>query len=141
MKIPIPTIVLIVLGILLIVGPWTFAPVCEVNGMYAQLASGKTIPMPCGWTARAEIGIGALTILAGLLFAFSKSAETKRIIGLFGIGLGIFAILFPLYITKMCGLAEHPCNLVTKPVLVLLGVAVLAVSCWVIYGAQKEMEP
>lgn len=141
MKIPIPAIILIVIGILLIVGPWTFAPVCEVNGMYAQLASGKTIPMPCGWTARAEIGIGALTALAGLMLVFSKSAETKRIIGLFGIALGVFAILFPLYITKMCGMAEHACNLVTKPVLVLLGVAAIAVSCWIIYEAQKEMAP
>jgi hypothetical protein len=141
MKVPIPAIVLIVIGILIIVGPWTFAPVCEVSGSYAKLASGMTIPMPCGWTARAEIGIGALTVLAGLLLTFAKSAETKRMVGIFGVGLGLFAILFPLYITKMCGMAEHPCNLVTKPVLVILGVAVIAVSCWVIYGAQKEMSP
>ena len=141
MKIPIPAIVLIVVGILLVIGPWTFAPVCEVNGMYAQLTSGKTLPMPCGWTARAEIGVGALTILAGLLLTFSQSPETKRIVGLFGIGLGVLAILFPLYITKMCGMAEHPCNLVTKPVLLILGVAIAVVSCWVIYAAQKEMTP
>jgi uncharacterized membrane protein YczE len=141
MKISIPAIILIVLGILLVVSPWTIAPVCEVNGMYAQLASGKTLPMPCGWTARAEIGVGALAIFAGLLLAFSQSAETKRMIGLFGIALGVLAILFPLYITKMCALPDHPCNLLTKPVLVILGVAVLAVSCWVIYGAQKDMAP
>ena len=89
MKISLPAIILIIVGFLLVVGPWTFAPVCEVNGMYAQLASGKTLPMPCGWTARAEVGIGALTILAGALLVFSKSAETKRIIGLFGLGLGV----------------------------------------------------
>ncbi len=141
MKISIPAIILIILGILLLVGPWTFAPVCEVNGMYAKLASGVNFPMPCGWTARAEIGVGALTILAGLLLAFSKSAETRRVIGFFGIGLGILALLFPLYITKMCAMAEHPCNLVTKPVLVILGVVVLAVSLWIIYDAQKEMTP
>ncbi len=141
MKISLPAIILIIVGFLLVVGPWTFAPVCEVNGMYAQLASGKTLPMPCGWTARAEVGIGALTILAGALLVFSKSAETKRIIGLFGLGLGVLAILFPLYITGMCGMASHPCNLVTKPVLVILGVVAIAVSCWIIYDAQKEMAP
>jgi uncharacterized membrane protein YczE len=141
MKISIPAIILIVLGILLVVSPWTIAPVCEVNGMYAQLASGKTLPMPCGWTARAEIGVGALALFAGLLLAFSQSAETKRMIGLFGIAFGVLAILFPLYITKMCALPDHPCNLLTKPVLVILGVAVIAVSCWVIYGAQKDMAP
>ena len=139
MKISIPAIILIVLGILLVVSPWTIAPVCEVNGMFAQLANGKTLPMPCGWTARAEIGTGALTILAGLLLMFSQSAETKRIIGLFGVALGVLTILFPLYITKMCALADHPCNLLTKPVLVILGIATIAVSCWIIYDAQKNM--
>jgi uncharacterized membrane protein YczE len=139
MKISIPAIILIVLGILLVVSPWTIAPVCEVNGMYAQLANGKTLPMPCGWTARAEVGMGVLTILAGLLLTFSQSAETKRMIGLFSIALGVLTILFPLYITKMCALADHPCNLLTKPVLVILGIATIAVSCWVIYDAQKNM--
>jgi uncharacterized membrane protein YczE len=139
MKISIPAIILVVLGILLVVSPWTIAPVCEVNGMYAQLANGKTLPMPCGWTGRAEIGVGALTLFAGVLLAFAQSAETKRMIGLFGVALGVIAILFPLYITKMCALPDHPCNLLTKPVLVILGIAVLAVSCWVIYDAQKNM--
>ena len=139
MKISIPAIILIVLGILLVVSPWTIAPVCEVDGMYAKLANGKTLPMPCGWTARAEIGVGALTLLAGALLAFAQSAETKRMIGLFGVALGVIAILFPLYITGMCALQDHPCNLLTKPVLVILGIAVLAVSCWVIYDAQKNM--
>jgi hypothetical protein len=139
MKISMPALVLIILGILIVVSPWTFAPICEVNGMYAQLASGKTLPMPCGWTARAEIGMGVLAILAGILLNFSQSAETKRGIGLIGVALGILTILFPLYITKMCALADHPCNLLTKPVLVLLGVAVIVVSCYVIYTAHKEM--
>jgi hypothetical protein len=62
-------------------------------------------------------------------------------IGIFGIALGVLTILFPLYITKMCALADHPCNLVTKPVLVIIGVVVIAVSCWVIYDAQKEIAP
>ncbi len=141
MKISIPAIILIILGILIAVSPWTLAPVCEVNGSYAQLASGKTLPMPCGWTARAEIGIGVLAILAGLLLNFSQAAETKRVIGLFGAALGVLTILFPFYITKMCAMADHPCNLLTKPVLALLGVAVIVVSCWIIYTAQKEMAP
>jgi hypothetical protein len=141
MKISIPALVLIILGILIVVSPWTFAPICEVNGMYAQLASGKTLPMPCGWTARAEIGMGILAILAGVLLNFSQSAETKRVIGLIGVALGILTIMFPLYITKMCAMADHPCNLLTKPVLVLLGVAVIVVSCYIIYTSQKEMPP
>jgi uncharacterized membrane protein YczE len=139
MKISIPAIVLLILGFLILVGPWTFAPVCEVNGMYVKTASGTNLPMPCGWTARAELGVGALTFLAGIFLAISTGAETKRIIGLFGIALGVLTLLFPLYITKMCALAEHPCNLLTKPVLVILGVLVIVVSLWIVYDAQKEM--
>jgi uncharacterized membrane protein YczE len=139
MKISMPALVLVILGILIVISPWTIAPVCDNEGMYAKLANGKNLPMPCGWTARAEIGIGALTILAGAMLAFSQSAETKRMIGLFGTALGILTILFPFYISGMCALADHPCNLLTKPVLALLGVAVIVASCWVIYSAQKEM--
>ena len=138
MKIYWPAIVLIILGVLLAVAPWTFAPVCEVGGMYAQLASGKTLPMPCGWTARAEIGLGVLLVVAGILLAIAKSNETKRIIGIIGAVIGVLAILFPTYITKMCVVAEHPCNLVTKPVLVLLGLAALIVSAYVAYSARAD---
>jgi len=141
MKLSIPAIILVIVGILLLVGPWTFAPVCEVGGMYVKTATGMNLPMPCGWTARAELGVGALTILAGVMLAVSKSNETKRMIGIIGIALGILTILFPLYITKTCALADHPCNLLTKPFLVLLGIVAIAVSCWVIYDAQKEEIP
>ena len=133
-----PAIILIVVGILIIIAPWTFAPVCEVSGNYAKLASGASIPMPCGWTARAEIGIGALLVLAGALLCFAKSAETKKMLSVLGIGLGIFAILFPTTITKMCAMAEHPCNSVTKPVLVLLGLIAIIVSAYVVYITREE---
>ncbi len=138
MKIYWPAIILIILGVLLAIAPWTFAPVCEVNGMYAQLASGKTLPMPCGWTARAEVGLGALLIVAGALLAIAKSNETKRIIGIIGAAIGVLAILFPTNITGMCGMADHPCNLLTKPVLILLGIATIIVSAYVAYSARTD---
>ena len=40
MKLSIPAIILVIVGILLLVGPWTFAPVCEVGGMYVKTATG-----------------------------------------------------------------------------------------------------
>jgi hypothetical protein len=138
MKIYWPSIILIILGVLLAIAPWTFAPVCEVNGMYAQLASGKTLPMPCGWTARAEVGLGALLVVAGILLAIAKTNETKRIIGIFGAAIGVLVILFPTYITKMCAMADHPCNLLTKPVLILLGIATIIVSAYVAYSARTD---
>ncbi len=131
-------VLLCLLGIFIAVSPWTIAPVCEQSGMYAKLANGKELPMPCGWTARAEIGIGVLVLLSGILLAYAKSAETRRMIGVFGVALGVLTILFPLYITKMCALPDHPCNLLTKPALIAAGVVVVIVSGWVIYDARKE---
>jgi hypothetical protein len=138
MKISWPSVALVLLGIFLILAPWTIAPVCEVGGSLAQLASGKTIPMPCGWTARAEIGIGALVVVAGLLVLFAQSMETKKFIGIFGIALGLLAILFPVVITKMCAMPDHPCNILTKPVLILTGIIIIAVSGWIVYSSRKE---
>jgi hypothetical protein len=139
MKLYWPAIVLIILGILIVVSPWTIAPVCEVHGLYAKLVSGKDFLMPCGWTGRAEIGIGTLVVVAGVLLAFAKSAETKMMIGILGAVLGILAILFPTVITGMCAMADHPCNLLTKPVLIILGLVVIIVSAFIIYTSRSEM--
>jgi len=94
--------------------------------------------MPCGWTARAEIGLGALLVVAGSLLAIAKSNETKRIIGIFGSAIGVLVILFPTYITKMCALPDHPCNLLTKPVLIILGITTIIVSAYVAYSARAD---
>lgn len=138
MKVSLPAVLLLILGVFLIVAPWTITPVCEVGGMFAELKTGKTLPMPCGWTARAEIGMGILLIVAGALLLFAQTAEAKRMIGIFGVVLGILVILFPLYITKTCMLADHPCNTLTKPVLILVGIIAIAVSAWVAYSSKKD---
>jgi hypothetical protein len=56
---------LVFLGIVIILTPWIIFPVCEVQGSFMQTASGMEVPMTCGWTARAETGVGALVVLAG----------------------------------------------------------------------------
>jgi hypothetical protein len=138
MKISYPALILILLGILIVISPWTIAPVCEVGGMYVKTASGMNLPMPCGWTARAEIGLGALLVVGGGLLLIAKSNETKRLIGIFSAAIGVLVILFPTFITKMCALPDHPCNLLTKPVLIIFGVAALIVSGYVAYSARTD---
>jgi hypothetical protein len=77
--------------------------------------------MPCGYTARAELAIGTLTALVGGAAFVYQAIEVRRTIGVLGAALGTFAILFPTYITKMCGNPAHPCVTGTLPALVLLG--------------------
>jgi len=52
--------------------------------------------------------------------------------------IGVFVILFPTVITGMCKLADHPCNILTKPMLILLGIAALIVSAYVAYLARAD---
>ena len=43
-------------GILIILTPWIMLPACEDEGRYVTASNGIKIPVPCGWTARAETG-------------------------------------------------------------------------------------
>ncbi len=129
---------LAVFGVLLIAAPWTFAPVCEVHGAFVQTMTGKQLPMPCGYTARAEVGVGALVLVAAGALAFGRSPETKRTVGAFGVALGALAILFSTTIIGMCALADHTCRTMTQPTLLILGLGVIVVSGAVIYTSGRE---
>ena len=123
-------VLLLGLGVLLVLTPWFIFPVCEVFGNYAQTSTGKLLIMPCGYTARAEIGVGSMTALVGAI-AFAYSAiDVRRALGVIGAALGGFAILFPTVITKMCSNPSHPCVTGTLPALVLLGGGTILVSAY-----------
>ena len=129
---------LAILGLLTIALPWTLAPVCEVHGSYVQTTTGKQLPMPCGYTARAEIGVGALMLVAAGAVAYGKAPETRKMIGAFGIALGALAMLFPTAIIGMCAMADHTCRTMTQPTLMILGLGTIVVSGMVIYRAGRE---
>jgi len=129
---------LAVIGVLLIAAPWTFTPVCEVHGAFVQTVTGKQLPMPCGYTARAEIGTGALVLVAAGALAFGRSPETRRTVGAFGVALGALAILLPTAIIGMCAVADHTCRTMTQPTLMILGVGLIVVSGAVIYRSGQE---
>ncbi|MBW3088953.1 DUF4418 family protein [Bifidobacterium sp. 82T24] len=101
----------IVLGVLIAVAPHTFAHVCKVTEM----------AMKCHWTARAEIGVGAMIVVLGLIALF---AETKVRIGL-GIAValaGALAIAVPTVLIGVCPGAMMHCHMVARPTLIVLGV-------------------
>lgn len=138
MQIPYAAMALVALGVFVAVAPWTIAPVCEVHGSYAQLANGKQLPMPCGYTARAEVGAGALLVVAGAVVTTSRSPDARRSVGLFGISLGALAIALPTALTKMCALADHTCNTMTEPTLIVTGLAVIGLSLGVVYTSRAN---
>ena len=67
-------------GIMIILVPWIIFPVCEMGRLSARAVSCMQSPLPCGWTARADSGFGALIIVAcGLLIA-RNTPETRQVV-------------------------------------------------------------
>ena len=133
MKLSVSGLLLIVLGVVIVLTPWYIFPVCEVYGLYAKSASGANMIMPCGYTARAELGLGTVVALAGTVLLVAKSPETKRALGLLSAALGAFVVLFPTVIIGMCANMTHPCEEGTKPALILLGAVTILVSLYIVW--------
>ena len=123
---------LVLLGIVIILTPWIIFPVCEHYGSYLTTTSGAQLPMPCGWTARAESGIGALIVVAGALLIARSTPETRQAVGVFSIALGALVVLIPTVLIGMCKVAEHPCRVLTLPALEILGIIVILVGGYLV---------
>jgi drug/metabolite transporter (DMT)-like permease len=119
---------LVLFGIVIALTSWVIFPVCEMHGLYAETKTGVKLPMPCGYTARAETGIGALIVVGGGLLIARSTPETRQAVGIFTIATGILVVLFPTILIGMCRLADHPCRQLTLPALEILGIAVIIIG-------------
>lgn len=113
-----------VLGFLIVITP-IILPVCE--GLL-ELASGKQVPMRCHWTARAEMLLGVLIFIIGLMITFLKNPQERRRLHHLVAMLGAATILTPIFIIPTCMNPDMACNLATKPALIILGGVVLLVG-------------
>ncbi len=124
---------LILLGVVVALTSWIIFPVCEMHGLYAETKTGTKLLMPCGYTARAETGIGALIVVAGGLLIARGTRETRQAIGVFSVATGVLVILFPTVLIGMCKLAEHPCRQLTLPALEILGTIIVIIGGYLIW--------
>jgi hypothetical protein len=127
---------LVLLGIIIILTPWIIFPVCEMEGSYVVTSTGMKLPMTCGWSARAESGIGALIVVAGGLLIARSTRETRQAVGVFTIAMGALVILFPTVLIGMCKVATHPCRMTTLPALEILGVIVIIVGGYLFWKPE-----
>ncbi len=101
---------------------------CAAHGRSIQLPGGKSIPMKCLWTARAEIGPGILLLaVGGLLFA-SRKLESRRFLSVLSLILGILIILLPTFLIGVCTSPNMSCVVLMKPILLLIGALTGALS-------------
>ncbi len=105
-------------GLLIAITPTWLLPVCE--GLL-ELVNGKIIPMRCHYTANAEILIGGIAAVTGLLMVYAKETETYQRLSNLVIVLGVSTVIAPLYLLPTCAHPDMACNIGTKPALLLLG--------------------
>ena len=127
---------LVLLGIVVALCGWFIFPVCEMHGLFTETKAGVKLPMPCGYTARAETGIGALIVVAGGLLLGRRTPETRQAVGVFSLACGVLVVLFPTVIIGMCRLADHPCRQLTLPALEILGIAVIIIGGYLIWKRE-----
>jgi hypothetical protein len=94
--------------------------------------------MKCHYTAEAEIVVGVMIALLGLLLIFVKSAETRIVIGVGEVGLGVFAVLLVTTLTGMCPATTMECHILAEPMLKILGAVVAILGAVLIYLGLKK---
>jgi hypothetical protein len=127
-------ILFIILGLLVAIGPQTLFSVCGAH-------DGKF--MKCHWTAQAELGIGFIVAILGLLLILIASRQFR-----IGISIGIFlnailVLLIPNILIGVCGSLHMNCRILTLPALNILGVliALIAViNIWFLWNKDRKEE-
>ena len=110
------SIIFVILGVLILLAPTVIFPVCPAD-----------MKMRCQYTKQAEIGIGILITVLGIV-TFFFSEQIRAGISLAIAGIGALAIAVPTSLIGVCGNNMMTCNSATRPLLVVLGVLTIIVS-------------
>lgn len=100
---------------------------CQSQGKAISLPDGRTIPMKCHWTARAEIAVAVPLLAVGALMIVSRRKGSSRDLSIMGGVLGILVVLLPSSLIGVCQ-SQMLCNTVMKPALLALGSLVIITS-------------
>lgn len=108
-----------ILGILISLGPLLLFPVCGSMGD----SVGK-----CFWTARAELGLGAVIAIEGLLLLAIASKQVR-----FGLSVSLvltsaLVFLIPNALIGICDMETMSCHAATLPALNILSILTFAAA-------------
>jgi hypothetical protein len=113
---------------------------CQSQGRSLQLANGKTVAMKCHWSATAELALAIPIAVVGLLLGFSRRKESMRNLSILGIVLGAVAILVPTVLIGVCASPDMICNSVMRPILILMGTLLVAISVVTLIASNRITE-
>ena len=114
------------LGLLIAIGPQTIFKPCA--GLLELLPGNRFVPMKCHWSGIAEIGIGGVIAILGLLLLFFSQAQIRFGMSLAQAALGITAVLIPTRLIGTCAAPTMRCNILMRPMLLAAGCLVITVS-------------
>ncbi len=112
-------IFILLIGSLTAFGPLTIFKVCAVQ---------DKVIMKCHWTAMAELGIGCVVAVLALTIMFSKSHELSRGIYFSLLPIGLYIMAVPTFLIGVCGSRMMHCNMLTRPILIVLGLVLIGLS-------------
>lgn len=127
MKNKITSIGTLIIGALLALGPqFLFLP-CPTTEKF----------MKCFWSCKALIVVGAVLALVGLLQLIARETESRKLLSVIGIALGIAAILIPTVIIGGCAKPEMACQVLTFPITHALSAAGIALQGFSLLNNKK----
>lgn len=112
------SIIYIVLGILVALVPTVLFPTCDATEM----------KMACYYTKQAEVGLGVLVAVLGIVALLSKNADVRRGLSIAVLGIAGLVVAYPLYLTGLCKMSDMMCRLRTLPALILISVVIGVVA-------------
>lgn len=117
----------IILGILIAIAPYTFAPVCK---------SEQGMHMACYYTARVSLGLGIVIAVLGII-ALLVSEQARLGLNIAIIVNAILEILVPTVLVGVCKMPMMHCVSITRPTLIVLSVLVVLFAAAGVYLDSK----
>ena len=113
---------------------------CQSYERSSESPAGRSLPMKCHWTARAEIALAIPLALCGVSLLVSRQKESRRLQAVLAIALGLGVALLPTVLIGVCAKPGMVCCALMKPTLTLAGslVAGLGALCFVLAGRQRN---
>lgn len=118
----------VALGLSVMFVPKYVFPICESD--HLTFSSSYEPIMRCFWFARAELLLGGLVALSGLVLFVRPTPDSRFAIGVFLVALGLAIVLASMnaFFGSTCGHASSICQIGTKPAERIAGVVVIISS-------------